>query len=49
MSSDTVLYAFDVGIHFEKDKGQHILKNPLIVNSMIEKVCMPMYINNTFI
>lgn len=27
------------GIHFEKQQGQHILKNPLIVNSMIEKVC----------
>ncbi|XP_064387191.1 probable dimethyladenosine transferase isoform X1 [Halichondria panicea] len=25
------------GIMFEKDKGQHILKNPLIINSMIEK------------
>ena len=24
---------------FEKDKGQHILKNPLIVTSMVEKVC----------
>ncbi len=23
---------------FEKSKGQHILKNPLIINSMIEKV-----------
>ena len=23
---------------FEKDKGQHILKNPLIINAMIEKV-----------
>lgn len=22
---------------FEKDKGQHILKNPLIINAMIEK------------
>ena len=21
-----------------KDKGQHILKNPLVINSMIEKV-----------
>ena len=27
-----------IGIHFEKEKGQHILKNPLIINSMIEKV-----------
>ena len=38
----TVFYCFDMkllsGIHFEKDKGQHILKNPLVINSMIEKV-----------
>ena len=27
-----------LGILFAKDKGQHILKNPLVVNSMIEKV-----------
>ncbi len=26
------------GIMFNKDKGQHILKNPLIINAMIEKV-----------
>lgn len=26
------------GIMFEKEKGQHILKNPLIINAMIEKV-----------
>lgn len=25
------------GIQFNKDFGQHILKNPLIVNSMVEK------------
>ncbi|THD19899.1 rRNA adenine N(6)-methyltransferase [Fasciola hepatica] len=25
------------GIRFSKDKGQHILKNPLIINTMIEK------------
>lgn len=29
---------FAAGIMFEKDKGQHILKNPLIINSMVEKV-----------
>ncbi|CAI8038185.1 Probable dimethyladenosine transferase [Geodia barretti] len=28
------------GIHFEKEKGQHILKNPLIINSMIEKAAL---------
>ena len=28
-----------LGILFVKDKGQHILKNPLVINSMIEKVC----------
>jgi len=27
-----------------KDKGQHILKNPLVINSMIEKVCMYVHI-----
>lgn len=27
-----------IGILFVKDKGQHILKNPLVINSMIEKV-----------
>lgn len=27
------------GINFNKDFGQHILKNPLVVNSMVEKVC----------
>lgn len=26
------------GLRFNKDFGQHILKNPLIVTSMIEKV-----------
>ena len=26
------------GIMFEKDKGQHILKNPLVITAMIEKV-----------
>jgi hypothetical protein len=26
------------GIRFNKDFGQHILKNPMIVTSMIEKV-----------
>lgn len=32
------------GIHFEKDKGQHILKNPQIVTNMVEKVnCMCIY------
>ena len=28
------------GIRFNKDFGQHILKNPLIITSMIEKVCL---------
>lgn len=27
------------GIMFNTGVGQHILKNPLIVNSVIEKVC----------
>ena len=41
-----ILYQYDaiVGIMFEKDKGQHILKNPLVVNSMVEKVCMCVYL-----
>ncbi|KAF8567677.1 hypothetical protein P879_10514 [Paragonimus westermani] len=25
------------GIKFQKEKGQHILKNPLVINTMIEK------------
>ena len=29
---------FFSGINFNKDFGQHILKNPLVVDSMIEKV-----------
>ena len=28
------------GIQFNKDFGQHILKNPLIVNSMVEKAAL---------
>ena len=27
-----------IGINFNKDFGQHILKNPLVVTSMVEKV-----------
>lgn len=27
------------GLRFNKEFGQHILKNPMIVTSMIEKVC----------
>ncbi len=27
------------GMRFNKDFGQHILKNPLIITNMIEKVC----------
>ncbi|VDI65765.1 18S rRNA (adenine1779-N6/adenine1780-N6)-dimethyltransferase [Mytilus galloprovincialis] len=28
------------GINFNKDFGQHILKNPLIVTSMVEKAAL---------
>ena len=28
------------GIQFNKDFGQHILKNPLIVNNMVEKAAL---------
>jgi 18S rRNA (adenine1779-N6/adenine1780-N6)-dimethyltransferase len=28
------------GIRFNKDFGQHILKNPLIVQNMVEKVAV---------
>ena len=28
------------GITFNKDLGQHILKNPLVITSMIEKVTL---------
>ena len=31
------------GIRFNKDFGQHILKNPLIITSMIDKVCLLLY------
>ena len=31
---------FLVGILFNKDKGQHILKNPLIIQSMLEKAAL---------
>ena len=31
------MFAFFVGIVFNKDFGQHILKNPLIITTMIEK------------
>ena len=27
-----------IGILFRKDAGQHILKNPLVINGIIEKV-----------
>lgn len=37
-SSSTVGAAAQQGLRFNKDFGQHILKNPLIVTSMIEKV-----------
>jgi len=35
------LYSF-IGINFNKDFGQHILKNPLIIASMVEKVIVGM-------
>lgn len=31
------VFLFSTGILFNKDKGQHILKNPLIIQSMVEK------------
>lgn len=37
-TTGTVGAAGQQGIRFNKDFGQHILKNPLIVTSMIEKV-----------
>ena len=40
-----VLVLCTLGIHFEKEKGQHILTNPLIVNSIVEKV----YTNTIYI
>ena len=45
-SAAHILYQYDaiVGIMFEKDKGQHILKNPLVVNSMVEKVCVYVFV-----
>jgi hypothetical protein len=32
------IYDNFLGINFNKDFGQHILKNPLIITSMVEKV-----------
>lgn len=29
------------GINFNKEFGQHILKNPLVITSMVEKVSIP--------
>lgn len=26
------------GIQFQREKGQHILKNPLIINAIVDKV-----------
>jgi len=34
------IYLFFIGILFNKDKGQHILKNPLIIQSMVEKAAL---------
>lgn len=33
-----ILQSVLVGILFEKGKGQHILRNPLIISSIVEKV-----------
>lgn len=33
------LVSYIIGIMFEKSLGQHILRNPLIISSMVEKVC----------
>lgn len=32
--------SFSIGILFNKDKGQHILKNPLIIQSIVEKAAL---------
>jgi hypothetical protein len=34
------------GLRFNKDFGQHILKNPLIITNMIDKVCIKMFFLN---
>ena len=36
------------GIVFNKDFGQHILKNPLIITSMIDKVIIMIYNDYVF-
>lgn len=28
---------FDTGIEFQRSKGQHILKNPMVVQSIVDK------------
>lgn len=38
--SSFVKYITFVGIHFNKNIGQHILKNPLIIQSMVEKAAL---------
>lgn len=32
------MISFSVGIMFNKDFGQHILKNPMVITNMLEKV-----------
>lgn len=34
------IYIFFTGILFNTDKGQHILKNPLIIQNMVEKAAL---------
>lgn len=36
----SILFFYVTGILFQKDKGQHILKNPLIIQSMVEKAAL---------
>lgn len=33
------------GIQFNKTFGQHILKNPLVITSMVDKVCVLLWCN----
>ena len=33
---------FFSGLQFKTDQGQHVLKNPLVITSLIDKVCFDM-------
>lgn len=41
MKANSIIYTFFfTGILFNKDFGQHILKNPLVIQNMVEKAAL---------